>query len=51
MGDQHGGQVSAAVHARPEGQKVGGFEGLQWPLVHGDAGVGIHIIAVAREVL
>ena len=51
VGDQHSGLSAAALHTRLEGEEVGGREGLQRPLVHGDTGVGIHIVPIAGEVL
>ena len=48
---QHGGLAAAGFHAGGEGQKVSGAERIQGTVVHGDARVGVHIVAVAGEVL
>ena len=51
MGDQHRRSALSGFDADREGEKVAFFKGLQGPLVHGDAGVGVHIVPVAGEVL
>ena len=48
---QHGGLSAARFHASGKGQEVSGAELVQRTVVHGDARVGVHIVAVAGEVL
>ena len=51
MAHKHGGGAVSGGNPGGEGEKVALLEALQTPLVHGDAGVGVHVVAVAGEVL